>query len=78
MYLLNPLIVLAILFVFLSVIAFIVTFIAIKKRKIIITAMYLVTALLMLSLSVLFSTITIAIEGYQALTREELAAIVKV
>jgi hypothetical protein len=78
MYLSNPLIVLAVIFTFLSGILFIFTIIAIKKKKLIATAMYIITSLLMLSLSALFSTITIAIKGYQALTREELAAIVKV
>jgi hypothetical protein len=78
MYLSNPLIVLAIFFALLCVIFFIFAIIAINKRKLIATAMCIVTALLMLSLSALFSTITIAIKGYQALTREELAAIVKV
>lgn len=78
MYLSNPLILLTTIFALLSVIFFIVTIIAVKKRKLIVTTMYSVTALLMLSLCALFSTITIAIKGYQALTREELAAIVKV
>ncbi len=78
MYVLNPLMILTLVFVVLGVIAFILTVITIKKRKLFSTALSFVTALLMLALSALFGTITIAIEGYQALTREELAAIVKV
>ncbi len=78
MYVLNPLIILTILFAFLSVIAFILAIITVKKRKLFSTALSFVIALLMLALSALFGTITIAIEGYQAFTREELAAIVKV
>ncbi len=78
MYLSNPLILVAIFFVLLSAIFFIVTSIAVKKRKLIATTVCIVTSLLMLSLAALFSTITIAIKGYQALTREELAATVKV
>jgi len=66
------------LFAILGVIFFIITIVEIKKRKIFATATNFVTALLMLSLFALFSTISIAIQGYHALTREELAAIVKV
>jgi hypothetical protein len=78
MLLLNPLIVLAILFVLLSLIFLIITIVEINKRQIFATATNFVTALLMLSLSALFGTVSIAIQGYHALTREELAAIVKV
>ncbi len=78
MYVLNPLMILTIFFAFLSVIFFILAIITVKKRKLFSTALSFVTALLMLSLSALFGTIAIAIEGYQAFTREELAAIVKV
>ena len=78
MILSNPLIVAAILFVLLGLIFLIITIVALKKRKLLGTAMSFVIALLMLSLSALFGTISIAIQGYHALTREELAAIVKV
>jgi hypothetical protein len=78
MLLTNPLIILAMFFALLGLIFLIITIVRIKKRKLFSTAMNFVTALLMLSLSTLFGTISIAIQGYHALTREELAAIVKV
>jgi len=67
-----------IIFALLGLIFLIITIMALKKRKLFGTAMSFVIALLMLSLSALFGTISIAIQGYHALTREELAAIVKV
>ena len=75
---LNPLIVFAMFFALLGLIFLIITIVWIKKKKIFATAINFVTALLMLSLSTLFGTISVAIQGYQALTREELAAIIKV
>jgi len=74
----NPLTVSVLLFAFLGIIFFILTIAALKKKKLFGTAMNLVTALLMLSLSALFGTISFAIQGYHALTKEELAATVKV
>ena len=78
MLLSNPQIILAVLFAFLGLIFLIITVVGIKKRKLFAPATSFVTALLMLSLSALFGTISIAIQGYHALTREELAATVKV
>jgi hypothetical protein len=78
MILSNPLNIVAMLFALLGLIFLIATIAALKKRKLFGTAMKFVTALLMISLSTLFATISIAIQGYHALTREELAAIVKV
>ena len=78
MLLSNPLIILAMLFAFLGLIFLIITVVGVKKRKLFAPATSFVTALLMLSLSALFGTISIAIQGYHALTREELAATVKV
>jgi len=75
---LNPLIIFVMLFALLGLIFLIMAIGALKKRKLFGTAMNFVTALLILSLSALFGTISIALQGYQALTREELAAIVKV
>jgi hypothetical protein len=76
MILSNPLIVVAMFCALLALIFLIMTMAALKKRKLIGMAMNFVVALLMLSLSALFGTIFIAIQGYHALTREELAAIV--
>jgi hypothetical protein len=68
----------ALLFAFLSLTFLIVTFAAAKKRKIFAAGTSLLTALLMLSLSALNGTISIAIQGYHALTYEALAATVKI
>lgn len=78
MFPLNPLLIVTLLFALLSLIFLVVALAGLKKRKILGTAMNFVVALLMLSLSALFGTISIAVQGYQALTREELAAIVHV
>jgi len=78
MVLSNPLIVFAILFAFLGLVFLIITSTVLRKRRFFATATNLVTALLLFSLAALFCTISIAIQGYRALTREELAAIVKV
>ncbi len=61
----------------LSVLFFIVTFRAIRNKKVISSTIRLLSALLCLSLAVLFGTITIATQGYRALTHEEIAAVVK-
>jgi hypothetical protein len=74
----NPLIVVATICAFLGLIFLIITIIRLKRKKLFSTALNFVTALLLITLSALFGTITIAIQGYHALTREELAATVKV
>ncbi|MDA8100244.1 MAG: hypothetical protein M0042_11545 [Nitrospiraceae bacterium] len=74
----NPLVISAMLFLLLGLIFLVVTIATAKKKKIIATIISLLVALLMLSLSALFGTITVAIQGYRALTREDLAALVKV
>ena len=73
-----PLSVVAILFALFGIIFLIMTIVALKKRSLFGTAMNFVSALLMITLCALFGTISIAIQGYHALTTEELAAIVKV
>jgi hypothetical protein len=78
MILSNPLIVVAMLFALLCLFFLIMTIVALKKRKLFGTVMNFVIVLLMISLSALFGTISSAIQGYHALTREELAVIVKV
>jgi hypothetical protein len=65
-------------FALLGLIFLIITVVEIKKGKLFTSATNFVTALLMFSLSALFGTISIAVQGYHALTKEELAAIVKV
>lgn len=74
----NPLLVFSTFFAFLGLIFFLMTMASLKQKKLFGTAMTFVVALLMISLSALFGTISIAIQGYHALTREELAAIVNV
>jgi hypothetical protein len=78
MLLSNPLNITALLFALFGLIFLIITIMVLKKRKVFSTTLNFVTCLLMLSLSALFGTISIATQGYHALTREELAAIVKV
>lgn len=65
-------------FAIFSMIFLVISIFAIRKRKMIAATTNFITALLMLSLFALFGTISIAIQGYRALTREELAASVKV
>jgi len=78
MMLSNPLVIAALLFALLGLIFLILTIAALKKRKLFGAAFKFVVALLMISLSALFGTISIAIQGYHALILEELAATVKV
>lgn len=49
---------------------------AIRRKSVLKTAGNLVFGLLFLSLSALFGTIAVATQGYRALTREEIAAVV--
>lgn len=72
----NPLVLLAMLFALLGLIFLLITIK--KKKKFFSRALNFVICLLMLSLSALFGTISVAIQGYHALTKEELAAIVKI
>jgi hypothetical protein len=75
---LNPLVLVSILFAMLGVLCFIATVRAMRKGALFGSAMKFVITLLMLSMSALFGTISIAIQGYHALTREDLAAVVKI
>jgi len=78
MFLSNPPVVLSMVFALLGLIFLIMTIVGIRKWKLFASTTNFVTTLLMFSLSALFGTISIAIQGYQALTREEVAAIVSV
>lgn len=55
----------------------VLTFMAIRKKKIISSTIRLLCALLCLSLAALFGMITVATQGYRALTHEEVAAVVR-
>jgi hypothetical protein len=70
----QPLIVLAVVFAVLSCCFFAMTVWALKKRRILRTATNTLLALLMLSLTALFATLSVSTQGYRALTREELVA----
>ena len=74
----NPLVIISILFALLALLCLIATIRALRKRALFGSTLRFVITLLMLSLSALFGTISIAVQGYQALTREDIAAIVKI
>jgi hypothetical protein len=74
----NIPVIISILFAILAMLFFITTIRALREKAFFGSAMKCVIALLMLSLSVLFGTISIAIQGYHAFTREDLAAVVKI
>jgi len=61
----------------LSVIFFIVTFQALRRKKVFSSMIRLLFALLCLALAGLFGTIAVATQGYRALTHEEIAAEVR-
>jgi len=73
----NFLIITAILFAILGILFFVAGIFALKKKRLLGMGVSLLLALLMLSLAALFGTITVATQGYRALTREEVAAVVK-
>jgi len=61
-----------------SLIFFIATLAALRKKKLVSSAFRLLLSLLALSLAGLMSTIVVATLGYRALTHEEVAAVVKI
>jgi len=75
---LNPLIVLTTLFALFGVIFLIITIVGIKRRRFLAASTNFLTLLLMLALSALFGVLSISIQGYRALTKEEIAAIVQI
>jgi hypothetical protein len=75
---LNSLIVLIIVCGVLSLIFFIATIGALRRKKLLSSALRILLAALFLSLVALFGTITIATVGYRTLTYEETAAIVQI
>jgi len=74
----NPLNLSIILFALLSLIFLFATVITVKKKKFFASITNILLTLLLISLSLLCGTISLAIQGYRALTREDLAATVKV
>ncbi len=74
----DPLLLIAVIFALLGLAFLIMTIAVLRRRKFFGTIMNFVIALLLLSLSALFGTISLAIQGYHALTREDVAATVRV
>lgn len=74
----NTLIILTIVFGLLGLFFLILTTASTKKKRFLAMGRNFIVTLLMLSLSALFGTISISLYGYQALTKEELAAVVKI
>ena len=67
----------AVVFGVLSVVCFVGGFYAFRRRRFLLMGLSLLVAVLCLSLSGLCATVEIAIRGYRALTREEIAAVVE-
>lgn len=61
----------------LSLLFLFATFSAIRKKKIVGSLLRLLCVLLFLSLTALFATITIATQGYRALTHEAIVAVIR-
>lgn len=72
----KPLVITSVLFGVTSVGFLILAGWALRRKKVIRTATNTFVALLMLSISALFATLTISTQGYRAFTREELVATV--
>ncbi len=70
----KPLMIIAIVFALLTVAFLIVAIRAFKRKRIIRTSTNSLVALLFLSLSALFATLTVSTQGYRAFTREEVVA----
>jgi hypothetical protein len=70
----KPLVILTVIFAILSVVFFFVSIRAFRKKHVIRTTTNTLLALLLLSLSTLFATLTVSTQGYRAFTREELVA----
>lgn len=74
----GPLTIFVLIFLFLSLLSFVASIMGFRKRMFLGGAIGLLVKLLFLTLTGLFVTITVAIQGYRALTQEEVAARVKI
>ncbi len=74
----NLLTIFALIFLILCFLSFIAGILALRKKRFSGGTIGLLVGLLFLSLSALFATITVSIQGYRALTYEEVAARVKI
>ena len=70
----KPLVILTVVFAILSVAFLFISIRALKKKRVMRTTTNTLAALLMLSLSALFATLTVSTQGYRAFTREEVVA----
>jgi hypothetical protein len=77
-HMLNPLTIFTILAVALSLVAFVAAVLALRKRKFLGGTIGFLLGLLFLSWGILFGTIAVGLQGYRALVREEIAAVVKI
>ena len=73
-----PLTITAAVFMLLCIIFLIAFIVSLRKRRFMGAILNFIFAFLMLALSLLFGVITISIQGYNSLTREELAAYVEI
>jgi hypothetical protein len=73
-----PLTITAVVFLLLCIIFLIAFIVSLRKRRFMGAVSNFIFAFLMLTLSLLFGVITISIQGYNAFTREELAANVEI
>lgn len=78
MLLSHPLVISSALLVLIGLVLLIIALFGIRKRRRSTTAAIFAASLLLAALSALFVTVTIAMQGYRAVTGEELAATVKV
>ena len=74
----SMLIILAALFAALSILSLVAAFAALRRRRYLGGTIGLLLGLLSLSLGALFGTISGAVQGYRALVREEIAAVVQI
>ena len=74
----GPLTIFVLIFLFLSLLSFVASIMGFRKRIFWGGAIGLLVGFLFLTLTALFVTITVAIQGYRALTQEEVAARVKI
>ncbi|HDQ04667.1 MAG TPA: hypothetical protein ENN23_08940 [Deltaproteobacteria bacterium] len=73
----NLLFILMIGFGLLSLVFFILAFVALRRRSIVKSTIVLLVALLFLTLGLLFGAVSVGTKGYLALTQEEVAAVVR-
>ena len=71
-------VILAVVFALIALLGFVAAIRGLRKGHIVGAALTIIITMLMLSLSALFGTIGISLQGYRALTREEPAAVIRI